>query len=76
MYGGHSVFPHCFCSAKGPPGCPGRESNPGPTERQAGVLTIELRLTPVPRLTPVLRLIPAYSKDARRTPSRLTIIRL
>jgi len=46
MRGGRSIFPHCFCSAKEPSGCPGPESNPGPTERQAGALTIELRLTP------------------------------
>jgi len=38
-------LPHRFCSAKGPPGCPGRGSNPRPTEWQAGLLTIELRLT-------------------------------
>jgi len=32
-YGGScSVFSHRFCSAKGPPGCSGRESNPGPTK--------------------------------------------
>ena len=28
------------------PGCPGRESNPGPTKCHSGALTIELRLTP------------------------------
>jgi len=43
---GRSVFPHRFCSAKGPPECPGWELNPGPTKWQAGALTIELRLTP------------------------------
>jgi len=47
MYGGRSVFPHRFCSAKGPLGCPGRELNPGPTEWQAGALTIEIHLTPI-----------------------------
>jgi len=46
MYGDHPIFPHRVCSAKGPPGCPGRELNPGPTEWQAGGLTIKLRLTP------------------------------
>jgi len=45
MSGGCSVFPNSFCSAKGPPGCPGWDSNPGPTEWQAWALTIEPRLT-------------------------------
>ena len=45
IYEGRSVFPHRFCSAKGPPGCPGRVTNLGSTEWQAGALTIELRLT-------------------------------
>jgi len=47
MYRGRSVFPNCFCSMKGPPGYPGWESNPRPTEWQAGGLTIELCLTPI-----------------------------
>ena len=47
-------FPHRFCSAKGPPGCPGRGSNPGPTEWQAGALTIELHLTPLSYTSPQL----------------------
>jgi len=47
MYGGRFVFPHRFCLAKGPPRCPGRESNPGPTKWQASMLTIELSLTPI-----------------------------
>ena len=41
------LFPHRFCSAKGPPGCPGRELNPGLNKWQADALTIELRLTPL-----------------------------
>jgi len=45
MYGGRSVIPHCFCSAKGTLGRRAWESNLGPTEWQAGVLTIVLRLT-------------------------------
>ena len=42
--------------------------NPGPTKRQAGALTIELRLTPIePRLTPIeLSLTPI---ELRLTPS-------
>jgi len=51
-------MPICFssllCSAKGPPRCRGRESNPGPTEMQSGELTIELRFTPLSYASPLL----------------------
>ena len=46
IFGGRCIFPLRLCSAKGPPDCPNRESNPGPTEWQAGVLAIELCFTP------------------------------
>jgi len=46
MYEAAMFFPHRFLLEVTPRGCPGRESSPGPTERQAGALTIELRLIP------------------------------
>ena len=72
MHRGCSAFPHRFCSAKGPPGCPGQKSNQGPTEWQAGALTIELRLTPFElRLIPFeLRLTPF---ELRLTPFKLRL---
>jgi len=47
IYRSRSVFAHRYCSAKEPPGWQGRESNPGPIKWQAGLLTIELCLTPI-----------------------------
>ena len=43
---GHPVFPHRFLLSKGTPRVLCLESNRGSTKRQAGALTIELRLTP------------------------------